>query len=117
MKCINYNFMQLRKFARSAHPHGSRRIQRALETATHEEVVMVYREVIPVARRLSTDVFGNYAIQKLLERGPLRCQMEFISELIGHVVPLSHHIYGCRVIQKVKLIKLRPFCPLLLLLY
>jgi pumilio RNA-binding family len=80
---------------------------------------MVYAEVTPFALTLATDVFANYAIQKLLERGPQWCQMEFIGSFIGHVVSLSHHMYGCCVIQKVKQLScnISIFFPLLFLLY
>ncbi|KAK3120760.1 hypothetical protein QOZ80_9AG0693310 [Eleusine coracana subsp. coracana] len=83
-----------------ADPDGSRVIQHALETATVGEIIMVYEEVTPYARMLTIDVFGNYAIQKLLEHGPEFYKKKFISNLTGHVLPLSLHMYGCRVIQK-----------------
>jgi pumilio RNA-binding family len=97
----------------SAHPHGSRRIQSALETATREEIMMVYAEVTPFALTMATDVCANYAIRKLLERGPQWCKMGFIGSFIGHVVSLSHHIYGSSVMQKVKLSCNIYFFPLL----
>jgi hypothetical protein len=50
----------------SANIHGTSHIQRALETATTEEIIMVYEEVIPFARTLTTDVFANYAAQTTL---------------------------------------------------
>ncbi|KAK3132200.1 hypothetical protein QOZ80_6AG0517380 [Eleusine coracana subsp. coracana] len=83
-----------------ANSHGSRLIQDALETATPEEIIMVYEEIIPYARILTMDAFANYTIHKLLEYGPQFYKRKFISNLIGHVIPLSLHINGCRVIQK-----------------
>jgi hypothetical protein len=38
---------------------------------------------------------------QILEHGPQSCKRELISRLIGHVVPPSRDMYGCRVIQKV----------------
>ncbi|TVU23264.1 hypothetical protein EJB05_25619, partial [Eragrostis curvula] len=72
----------------------------ALETATPEEIVMVYDELIPHARSLSVDVFGNYAVQKLLEHGPQVCKRKFIGRLTGHVLCISHDKNGSRVMQK-----------------
>ncbi|RLM68986.1 hypothetical protein C2845_PM17G15260 [Panicum miliaceum] len=82
------------------HPKGSRLVQQAIEVATPEEMVMVYSEITPHVRSLAVDVFGNYALQKILEYGPGSCKRKAISRLIGHVLPLSLHMYGCRVIQK-----------------
>lgn len=49
----------------SADQYGSRFIQQKLETATMEEKNMVFKEIIPQALTLMTDVFGNYVIQKV----------------------------------------------------
>lgn len=46
--------------------YGSRFIQQKLETATVEEKNKIFPEVVPHARTLMTDVFGNYVIQKVL---------------------------------------------------
>jgi hypothetical protein len=93
---INLNEMQQLVTANlytSANLHGTCHIQCALETAT-TEITMVYEEVIPFARMPTTDVFANYAIQKLLEHGPQFYEMKIICNFIGHVVPLSLHLYG-----------------------
>jgi hypothetical protein len=45
--------------------YGSRFIQQKLETATAEEKTNIFPEIIPHARILMTDVFGNYVIQKV----------------------------------------------------
>lgn len=50
----------------SVDQYGSRFIQQKLETATTEEKNMVYREIMPQALCLMTDVFGNYVIQKVV---------------------------------------------------
>lgn len=46
--------------------YGSRFIQQKLETAAVEEKNKIFPEVVPHARTLMTDVFGNYVIQKVL---------------------------------------------------
>jgi hypothetical protein len=43
--------------------HGSRFIQQKLERATNAEKDMVFKEILPNAPQLMTDVFGNYVIQ------------------------------------------------------
>lgn len=45
--------------------YGSRFIQQKLETANVEEKTKIFPEIIPHARTLMTDVFGNYVIQKV----------------------------------------------------
>ena len=43
--------------------HGSRFIQQKLERATNAEKDSVFKEILPNAPQLITDVFGNYVIQ------------------------------------------------------
>ncbi|XP_073121715.1 pumilio homolog 4 [Henckelia pumila] len=80
--------------------HGSRFIQQKLETATLNEKIKIFSEIIPHAHNLMTDVFGNYVIQKFFEHGTDSQRKELAGHLIGHVLPLSLQMYGCRVIQK-----------------
>ncbi|KAJ7565741.1 hypothetical protein O6H91_02G073000 [Diphasiastrum complanatum] len=84
----------------SADQHGSRFIQQKLETASLEEKVNVFEEVLPRALSLMTDVFGNYVIQKFFEHGTPEQRKELANQLIAHVLTLSLQMYGCRVIQK-----------------
>ncbi|KAL6653861.1 hypothetical protein ACP70R_008785 [Stipagrostis hirtigluma subsp. patula] len=79
---------------------GSRLIQQAIEGATKQEIIMVYEEIMPHACALSTDMFANHAVQKLLDYGPPLYRRKLISHLFGNVLPISLHMYGCRVIQK-----------------
>lgn len=80
--------------------NGSRFVQQALEAAAPEEIAMVYKEIMPCVRTLAVDMFGNHAIQKILEHGPRSCKRGVISNLIGHLLPLSLDKYSCRVVQK-----------------
>ncbi|KAK9097540.1 hypothetical protein Sjap_023037 [Stephania japonica] len=84
----------------SADQHGSRFIQQKLENCTTEEKASVFREVLPHASKLMTDVFGNYVIQKFFEHGSTEQRKELADQLAGHILPLSLQMYGCRVIQK-----------------
>lgn len=49
----------------SSDQYGSRFIQQKLETASIEEKNIIFPEILPQARTLMTDVFGNYVIQKV----------------------------------------------------
>lgn len=84
----------------SADQHGSRFIQQKLENCSIEEKSSVFKEVIPHASKLMTDVFGNYVIQKFFEHGSDEQRKELADQLVGHILPLSLQMYGCRVIQK-----------------
>ncbi|KAL0374685.1 UNVERIFIED_CONTAM: Pumilio6, chloroplastic [Sesamum radiatum] len=80
--------------------HGSRFIQQKLETCSVEEKASVFKEVVPHAPKLMTDVFGNYVIQKLFEYGSPEQMNYLANQLQGQILPLSLQMYGCRVIQK-----------------
>ncbi|OVA19220.1 Pumilio RNA-binding repeat [Macleaya cordata] len=84
----------------SADQHGSRFIQQKLENCGNEEKASVFKEVLPHASKLMTDVFGNYVIQKFFEHGSSEQRKELANQLVGHILPLSLQMYGCRVIQK-----------------
>ncbi|KAI3811478.1 hypothetical protein L1987_21202 [Smallanthus sonchifolius] len=80
--------------------HGSRFIQQKLEICSIEEKESVFKEVLPNASSLITDVFGNYVIQKFFEYGSGEQRRELANQLEGQILPLSLQMYGCRVIQK-----------------
>ncbi|KAL8191556.1 hypothetical protein R6Q57_028287 [Mikania cordata] len=80
--------------------HGSRFIQQKLEVCSIEEKESVFKEVLPNASNLITDVFGNYVIQKFFEYGSGEQRRELAYQLQGQILPLSMQMYGCRVIQK-----------------
>lgn len=80
--------------------HGSRFAQEQLDRATREQINWVFAEVLPMARTLMQDVFGNYVVQKVFEYGEDAQRLALFEEMRGHVVSLSLGTYGCRVIQK-----------------
>ncbi|KAL1551875.1 pumilio 5-like isoform X2 [Salvia divinorum] len=84
----------------SVDQHGSRFIQQKLENCSVEEKELVFKEVLPHASKLMTDVFGNYVIQKFFEYGTFEQRKELASQLSRQMLPLSLQMYGCRVIQK-----------------
>lgn len=60
---MDHDFPHLFYF--SVDQHGSRFIQQKLEHCSPEEKASVFKEVLPHASKLITDVFGNYVIQKV----------------------------------------------------
>ncbi|KAG0483238.1 hypothetical protein HPP92_011322 [Vanilla planifolia] len=84
----------------SSDQHGSRFIQQKLESCSIEEKASVFKEVLPHASTLMTDVFGNYVIQKFFEHGSPEQRKELANQLVGRILQLSLQMYGCRVIQK-----------------
>ncbi|XWS20607.1 hypothetical protein CRYUN_Cryun31cG0117200 [Craigia yunnanensis] len=80
--------------------HGSRFIQQKLEHCSVEDKASVFKEVLPHASRLMTDVFGNYVIQKFFEHGSSEQRKELADQLVGNMLNFSLQMYGCRVIQK-----------------
>lgn len=81
--------------------YGSRFVQDSLQTATKEEVAIVFDEILESGIvETSKDVFGNYVVQRLLEHGSDEQILAIFNQLIDVVFALSTHIYACRVIQK-----------------
>lgn len=85
--------------------YGSRFIQQKLEdpSISLADKQLLFEEVLPHARALCKDVFGNYVVQKLLDPkvGTPEQQVQLCDRaIVGNVVDLSMHMYGCRVIQK-----------------
>eukprot|EP00759_Apiculatamorpha_spiralis_P058987 PhF_6_TR955/c2_g1_i1/m.1786/K17943/PUM; pumilio RNA-binding family len=87
---------------------GSRFIQRQTDVATNEARAMVADEVVPVARDLTMDVFGNYVVQKTLEYGTEAVCKKIINALLGDILTLTLHTYGCRVVQRALEVADRP---------
>mmetsp|Transcript_11949 Transcript_11949/g.14504 ORF Transcript_11949/g.14504 Transcript_11949/m.14504 type:complete len:476 (-) Transcript_11949:316-1743(-) len=85
--------------------YGSRFIQSKLEDVrvSSAEKQELFEEVLPHAKTLCKDVFGNYVVQKLLDPrvGTAPQQLKLCDNAIkGNVLDLSTHMYGCRVVQK-----------------
>ena len=80
--------------------HGSRFIQQRLESGSEAEKASLFREILPEAQSLMTDVFGNYVVQKLFEYGDAATRESLAALLRGHALRLSLQMYGCRVVQK-----------------
>ncbi|ORD93607.1 PUM2 [Enterospora canceri] len=79
---------------------GSRYVQRQMEERWNgAEMDEFFDLVSGYVRELSTNLFGNYVIQKmvaLLDESQLERMRAILS---GHVLELSTNMFGCRVIQ------------------
>ena len=64
---------------------------------------MVFGEIFPHALELTTDVFGNYVIQKFFEHGSPEQKEKLAVNMEGQILALSLQMYGCRVVQKVSI--------------
>ncbi|TEB19971.1 hypothetical protein C9890_0127 [Perkinsus sp. BL_2016] len=60
----------------------------------------VIKRVIPEAKGLTTDAFGNYVVQKVVEAGSSEQRLSLLKQFRGELYALSIHTYGCRVVQK-----------------
>ena len=81
---------------------GSRFLQSLMDSEffTESDRDELTRQVIPEAKLLTTDPFGNYVVQKVAERcGPSE-RASLFAQLKGDLYALSIHTYGCRVVQK-----------------
>jgi len=81
-------------------PFLNRFLQREIPRTSHEELEALLVEILPETLTISSDVFGNFVIQKLLEFGTSRVKTELIAAIKPKTVHLSLQKYSCRVIQK-----------------
>jgi len=87
----------------SGDQQGSRFIQQRLETANSEEKEIIFTEMLPEVAQLISDVFGNYVIQKFFEHGDQGQKKALANKMKTRIYTLSLQMYGCRVVQKVRL--------------
>lgn len=82
---------------------GSRFLQTALGTAPDSAVATAADELAPHSRQLMVDPFGNYVMQRLVERSPPERRRVVVQEVLDaqQVLSLSGHEFGCRVMQKI----------------
>ncbi|KZV61064.1 ARM repeat-containing protein [Peniophora sp. CONT] len=85
----------------SVDQHGSRFIQHRLDTAGPDVRQKAFDEIVPQQfMALVENVFGNYVIQKLFEHGTGPQKAAMMAAMETHILQLSLHMYGCRVVQK-----------------
>jgi len=60
----------------------------------------IFEAVLPETVKLAKDVFGNFVIQRLLEKGSSQQKSTLASKMSSEIVDLACNKYACRVIQK-----------------
>ncbi|KAL7722827.1 Pumilio domain containing protein C4G8.03C [Entamoeba marina] len=79
--------------------HGSRGVQQTIENGPAEKREEIWESLKNYVVELSSDLFANYVIQKVLEFIP-ESRRDIPKKMRGHVLKLTLHMYGCRVVQK-----------------
>ncbi|GMH52240.1 hypothetical protein TL16_g01189, partial [Triparma laevis f. inornata] len=78
--------------------HGSRLVQHHLNNPSPVLLAQITSDCLPHLFTLSTDVFGNYIVQKIISLTALL--LAPVSHfLVKNVMPLIKDQYGCRVVQ------------------
>lgn len=89
---------------------GSRLIQTVIEGGkvngdggeVNGALTIILEECYQDLEQLITDIFGNYVIQRLIDKiGEEAADEIYTQTLQGRVLVFSLHVYGCRVVQKV----------------
>lgn len=80
--------------------NGSRSLQIKLDSSTPDEINLIFKEIKPELTILMKDVFGNYVIQKLIEKGSSQIKSDIVNSIFGKIKDLAFDTYGCRVVQK-----------------
>jgi len=81
---------------------GSRFLQWKLGSADCSDAdrEKIFERVLPATAALTKDTFGNFVVQKLLEKGTEDQRNALASEVKGKLMDIANHKYGCRVAQK-----------------
>jgi len=93
----------LPRFAEAAQEQdGSRFLQWRLvgDVGTPAERDRIYEAALPKVVELASDVFGNFVVQKIFERGTEEQQQGIVDKIQGGIFKLATDKYGCRVVQK-----------------
>ncbi|KAM0679616.1 hypothetical protein GINT2_002247 [Glugoides intestinalis] len=79
---------------------GSRYIQGLIDSWNDDQITYFFEQIVTFAFELSTNLFGNYVIQKIIPRLKENHIFTLLIQFFGHICELSLHVYGCRVVQK-----------------
>ena len=79
---------------------GCRFLQRQLDEGGRKAVDLIYGEVIEHIVELTTDPFGNYLCQKLLDHCDVEQRKGVVSRISPHLVSIALNIHGTRAAQK-----------------
>lgn len=75
--------------------HGSRFLQSQLESdSCSTEGPLILTEILDDLAAVKNDVFGNYVLQKVLERGSEEMKSQLWFALKGEVMEMSLQMYG-----------------------
>jgi len=91
--CFEGNVLAL-----TLHTYGCRVVQKAIQTFSREDRLMVLNELHSHVAHCVQDQNGNHVIQKCIEFMPDDHDF-IIDRFVGHVHEFATHAYGCRVIQ------------------
>eukprot|EP00798_Chlamydomonas_sp_ICE-L_P014163 gene14163-20130_t len=80
--------------------YGCRVVQKALEVVPLDKQCAIIAELDNQMMRCVRDQNGNHVIQKIVKCVPSSSIRPMINQLLEHMVPLSSHPFGCRVIQR-----------------
>jgi pumilio RNA-binding family len=80
---------------------GSRFLQAKLWDCEDDVRDQVFEKAVGAIKKLAEDPFGNWVVQKLIEKGSDDQRIAIAEELKGSIIDLAKQQYGCRVIQKV----------------
>jgi hypothetical protein len=81
--------------------YSCRVIQKALEVVSLKEKVEMVGELEGHVLRCVRDQNGNHVVQKIIECVPTRHIGHLLDAVIGQLVPLAVHSFGCRVVQRI----------------
>jgi pumilio RNA-binding family len=79
---------------------GSRFIQGFMDSWNADQISLFFDKIVNTSLELSTNLFGNYVIQKIIPFLREDQIFSLILQFFGHIYELSLHVYGCRVVQK-----------------
>ncbi|MQM11780.1 hypothetical protein Taro_044693 [Colocasia esculenta] len=105
----DYNYDSLddavgRIYSLSKDQTGCRFLQETLKNCTSQDVYKIFIEITSHIVDLTTDPFGNYLLQKLVEvcnEDQKMCIIREITSKPGELIRISCDMHGTRVVQKV----------------
>lgn len=80
--------------------HGCRFLQRQLDILGKDAADIIFNETKDHTIELMTDSFGNYLIQKLIERVNLQQRIQLSTIASPHFVEIALNAHGTRALQK-----------------
>ncbi|XP_051181052.1 uncharacterized protein [Lolium perenne] len=104
---LNYNSVDEvagRIYMLAKDQNGCRFLQQVFAQGTEEDIEKVFSEIIDHIGELMVDPFGNYLVQKLLERCSDDQRMRILCEVTkmpGKLIAVSCNMHGTRAVQKI----------------